>query len=249
MICTSCVATFFQDPMKMGIAIAAILLSLLFFYFSRNADTAKKKIRFLYTHIFLLIFPFIFYIFFSGCSTILKSCHQIAPTIGIIFISIIGALALVALLGPYLFIRRNLKSSYQIKDGFLHHTVKKYAKKLDIKRPQIHILDTAKPVAFSLSAIKNKIFISIGLMELLSKKELEAVALHELGHIKHKSSSIKFWSFFAIMLHPLQSFETMHNNIDEEERKADQIVLRFHNSATFLNTAKQKVNSYYSTQT
>lgn len=156
MICTSCVATFFQDPVKMGIAIAAIILSLLFFYLSRNANTAKKKIRFLYGHIFLLIFPFIFYIFFSGCSTILKSCHQIAPTIGIIFISILAALALVSLLGPYLFIKRNLKSSYQIKDGFLHHTVKKYAKKLDIRKPTIHVIDTAKPIAFSLSAFKKK---------------------------------------------------------------------------------------------
>lgn len=83
-------------------------------------------------------------------------------------------------------------------------------------------------------------------MELLSKKELEAVALHELGHIKNKSSSIKFWSFFAIMLHPLQSFETIHRNIDEEELKADQVVLEFQNTNCFLNTAKSKINSYVS---
>ena len=41
------------------------------------------------------------------------------------------------------------------------------------------------------------------------------VLLHELGHIKHRASTTKFWMLFARFVSPLAAFS--HHNLDEEE--------------------------------
>ena len=246
MICTSCTLTFLQDPIRMSIVIVSFLLAMFFFFMSRKNFEAKKKLGLIYLHIFFLIFPFVFYIFFNGCTAFLNSCHQLAPMILVVIVSFASSMAFVALLGPVLFIKRHMKKSHFVKDGFIFNKVRIYSEKLNISKPKVYLVDIAKPIAFSISTFKSKIFISIGLLDLLNKKEIEAVLLHELGHVKNNSSAVKFWSIFARYLTPLANFDTLHNYINEEELKADEVVLKFQQSSKFLDSAKRKINNFIS---
>lgn len=105
-------------------------------------------------------------------------------------------------------------------------------------KSRIYLLDTAKPIAFS---TRKNIFVSVGMHELLSSKELEAVLLHELGHIKNNSSAAKLsWllSRFTIARFSFQK------KLEENESKADDYAIKMQGSERFLNSAKRKVEGW-----
>ena len=182
--------------------------------------------------------------FFSGCSALMKMCQEIAPMFTMILGSVFLTFIIVSLIGPTLFIKKYIKKSNNLHDTFISKTVREYARRMNLKIPAVHIINTAKPVAFSLSALKKKIFISMGMMELLNKKELEAVVLHELGHIKHKSSTVKFWTLYAKYLSPFAAFS--HTSLDQEELDADAVAIQFQQTNKFVRSAKQKLQNFES---
>jgi beta-lactamase regulating signal transducer with metallopeptidase domain len=117
------------------------------------------------------------------------------------------------------------------------------AKRLGIKSPKIYLVDKAEPVAFSFSNISPRIFITVGLTELLKPKELQAVLLHELGHIKHKSSFLKFTSALLRLFMPLSSFHSLHPELQREEKEADKVAVSIQGTDRYLLSAKEKINS------
>lgn len=241
MVCNECVIAFFYNPFKLGVVITSFLLALLSFIFIRRKGIElKKKIFLIYAHIFFLVFPFIFYLFFRGCQVYFYSCGMIKPTMIMLILTFFSAGIIGLIAAPFIFLRKYSRGSLKIKDSFVTKFINKYSKKLNISCPEIYVMDIAKPIAFSFSFIKKRIFVSIGMFDILSKKELNAVLLHELAHIKNRSSLFKFSTFF-MKLSPLAMFNSFNKELDEEEVKADNVVFRFQRTNKYLVSAKEKI--------
>ena len=78
----------------------------------------------------------------------------------------------------------------------------------------------------------------------LSKKELESVILHEIYHVKNSSSLFKFSTFF-IRLSPLATFTSFIEDLNKEEKDADNFAIKFQNTSKYLNSSKLKIHKYY----
>ena len=74
----------------------------------------------------------------------------------------------------------------------LHAMVERLAKKSGIPKPKIGISKLQIPNAFAFGRWKSdgRICFTQGILDLLSKKELEAVAGHELSHLKHSDVAV-----------------------------------------------------------
>ncbi|MBI4095304.1 MAG: M48 family metalloprotease [DPANN group archaeon] len=74
----------------------------------------------------------------------------------------------------------------------LHAMVERLAKKSGIPKPRIGISRLGIPNAFAFGrwASDGRICFTQGILDLLSKKELEAVAGHELSHLKHRDVAV-----------------------------------------------------------
>ncbi len=70
----------------------------------------------------------------------------------------------------------------------LHGMVEKYAKKANIKKPKVYLVNDPTPNAFAFGRTRSSAGIAVhtGLMHILNKDELEGVIAHEIGHIKHR---------------------------------------------------------------
>ena len=70
----------------------------------------------------------------------------------------------------------------------LHNIVEKLAKKSGIPKPKVGISPTTVPNAFAFGRWMSdgRVCVKKGILDLLSKKELEAVLGHELCHLKHR---------------------------------------------------------------
>lgn len=68
---------------------------------------------------------------------------------------------------------------------WLYSTVESQAQRAGLKTPEVCIYDSPEPNAFATGAFKNSalVAVSTGLLDRLSKEEVEAVLGHEIGHI------------------------------------------------------------------
>jgi len=98
--------------------------------------------------------------------------------------------------------------SNEINNSKQNKFLKKWTTYLGISQPSLYSLNEATPIAYSITNIKPAIFLSVGICELLNKKEMQAVLLHELYHIKNKSSIWKFSLNQIKMFSPLSSFSS-----------------------------------------
>ena len=99
-----------------------------------------------------------------------------------------------------------------------------------------YLLDTAEPLAFS---TRNTIFISVGMMDLLTLHERKAVVLHELSHIEQRSSWIKFTTRLAQWTSPLAWFASPLNTRDEII--ADAYAAQMQGTSRFVRSARRKL--------
>jgi len=237
--------SFFTNPVKLTIFLASFMLALMVFVKIRKTENIKHKILLTYLHLFLLFFPLVFFAFNLSCDMGLLNGFIYHCGIALTKIAIYGITAsiiLVMVLGYFVIPGVYKKRSREIRGNAINTTIKKYAKKLKISLPRLYLLNLAKPVAFS---TKNMIFLSAGLTSLLTKKELEAVLLHELSHIKNRSSVLKL-SRLLLKFSPFSNFITLNKELSNEEIKADATVIRIQGTKKYLNSAKLKVSKYCS---
>ncbi len=246
MLCNDCALVFFQSPLKLGIVVLSVVVALVSLYFILRRDlSAGKKVLLVYVHVFALVFPFVFYGFFSGCQSFFSGCSRLLPTIYMLLLTgfvsaIIGSLA-----APLIFRHAKSKSAMKISKGHAAEFVREESKLLGIKAPGIYLVDSAKPIAFSFSNISPVIFISAGMLDLLERKEAEAVLLHELMHVKSGTSLLKFSAFFLKLFSPLSMFASFRHELNGEELKADRFAVLRQGTFRHLSSAKGKVNSYF----
>jgi len=86
------------------------------------------------------------------------------------------------------------------------------------------------------------VFVSVGMFDLFSKKELDAVLLHELYHVKARSSWSKFSAVFVKAFSPIAWFSS--SSVEKEERAADAFAVHLQKTSRHLKSAKQKLNSF-----
>jgi Zn-dependent protease with chaperone function len=99
-------------------------------------------------------------------------------------------------------------------------------------------VDTAKPYAF---ALKKDVFITVGMFDILTKKEQEAVLLHELGHVRQKTSLRKFTAAVMRLVSPVSAFYT-HKVLNAEERDADAFAASIQGTTRYVLSARAKLN-------
>lgn len=230
-----------MHPVLVGILVFSLLASVSFFILFRKTDRIKTKTIYLYAHIFFLFSPFIF-------STLLWKCGMpvFMCTPKIIIYGLSGGFTITTLASflsiPYLYPWAT--KSKEIKDDSLNKLLKKWTKHFRISQPTTYSFNEAAPIAYSITNVKPAIFMSVGLLETLNKKELEAVLLHELYHIKNKSSLWKFSLNQIKMFSPLSSLSSIRKSINNEEREADLFAIKVQGTNRFLRSAKNKINRF-----
>jgi len=227
------VVTFVTDPSKMLVVVISFLLAI-------SALLAWKKYNrpvLLYTHLLFMVSPLFYFALSINCSMslvqgLLAWCtalfakfmlYILPPLMGAVFI---GGVVFI----PKLY--RRMAKPFSLK-------IFKELCKLTGIRAELFLIDQAKPVAF---ASGKNVFISVGMFEALSRKELEAVLLHELHHVKARSSWNKFSTGFVKAFSPIAWFSP--SSVEQEEKSADAFAEKLQGTKKHLNSAQKKVDSF-----
>jgi len=229
-----------NTPHMLAIFIGSFFLALLFYILFRKTASVSRKVTYLYLHILFIFLPFISSALLWKCLMPVIAC---SPKM-VIYLASIGSggtLLLSFIILPYVY--NWTSNSKEIKEGDIKDFVREQSHAIGIREPKVYAVEDIKPCAYSITNIQPSVFVSVGLCELLDKKEMEAVLLHELYHVQQKTS---FWRFSINMLKifsPLSSFITTDEAMDKEEMEADQFAVSLQGTKKFLKSAKGKVNA------
>lgn len=238
---------FAASPFKVAIALLAISASVWAYYEMRKPHvTATQRAALTYGHLGLLFFPFFYFVFSMDCTSVGRYCASMG-FLETAALSLPGALVAGTIIG-FAFIPRLHTLPYElteITDGPLRSFTDEESEKLGMKPPQLFVKHEAEPFALSFNGFFSPtVILSVGLLNLLSKKEAEAVILHELAHVKNRSSDYKSSAFLAKLLSPLPYGKAFATAVDEEERKADNHAAQKQGTAEHLESARKKVSFF-----
>lgn len=240
-----CLSEFLLDPSRLSITLISISLAVVIFLVLKKINfSTRSRIFLVYGHLTFLFFPVILYSTHIGCGMLCMPCHNnlfhlvsyALPTT-LIASTLTGFVAIPLI---YKFSSKKI----MIESEWISNFIRKYSKKMNIKTPMLYAIDDAKPFAFSFRSFISTIFMSIGLMEILNKEEIKAVLLHEMSHIKQKSSILKFSGHILRFFSPLSLLAGFHNESSLEEKKADDFVVKMQGTGKYLLSAKKKLNEY-----
>jgi heat shock protein HtpX len=80
----------------------------------------------------------------------------------------------------------------------LRESVRRLAGRAGIASPEVWLIDSGLPSAFSVQANhRNSVAVSVGLLESLDDKEIEACIAHEISHFKNNDFTIRFLATLA----------------------------------------------------
>lgn len=240
-----CGIGFEVEAAKLLIASVSLASSVIFLVLLKKLSfSSKGKIALIYSHLLTLLFPLIFLTTSNACAMSCATCYTNIYTL--VSIAIPSTLLISTIAGffliPAVFVYSNRKS--EIVSGKIHSFVKSNSRKIKIKQPKIYIVNKANPVAFSFRNFKSAIFISVGLFEILKLKEVQAVILHELAHIKQKSSALKMSTFLLRIFSPFSLILKFHHNNKLEEEKADKLAIKIQKTDRYIKSARKKILDY-----
>ncbi|MEK6887623.1 MAG: M48 family metalloprotease [Candidatus Aenigmatarchaeota archaeon] len=237
-----CFVGFVVNIDKVALAVISLSLAVFFLLAVKNFKlSTKTKVGLIYGHLILLFFPFVLFTTDFACGAMCMSCQN--NTMALVSYSLPTALVLGTIAGfvviPAFY---TFSSRRHTRNKEIMAFVRKYSSVLKIRMPKIYIVDKAKPIAFSFKSFRSAIFVSVGMLDILSKKEIQAVLLHELAHIKQRSSVLKFSSFLMNVLSPLSLLARFHHDTSKEEREADKFAIRVQRTSKYINSAKKKIS-------
>ena len=249
-MCTECTLAFFLSPLKAGIVALSFTIAIAALVALRRLKAAgtRQRLTLLYVHVFAFVFPFLFYAFFRGCNSYLSGCDHakaIAIMLGLTAaISTVFAMAL----APFILVKGYAKKSVLISSThWAAQFVNLQSSNLMLRAPMVFVVASAAPVAFSFSFLQPRIFLSVGLFEILGRKEIEAIILHELAHVKSRATYIKLSAHWARLLSPFSVLADFlgPGSAGVEEASADSFAAAAQGTSLFLNSAKRKITQYY----
>jgi len=207
-------------------------LSVLSMYFVATKGSVRSRIRWSYPFVFGILFAISYF-------TLTMACHEAQPFCSdhAVLYSIPAAIIGSLIFGYIVMPRIYLAWSRAALSGSL-------AKLLPSEVP-VYVADSGKPFAYSYGGFRKWIVISQGMIEVLTKKELQAVLLHEYGHLQGNSSLYKStqWVYSKIPL--LHAFLDGRKLEDEEEIRADAFAARTQGTAKYLDSAKRKLEGCF----
>lgn len=222
-----------------SISIAIIILLAL----KKSSLSTKSKLFLIYSHLVFLFFPLVLFTTNFACGALCMSCYN--KTLNLIFYALPSTLMLSTIAGfviiPSFYLLSNKRR--EIKDKGIRRFIAKHSCMLKIRTPNVYAINRAKPVAFSFRSYKSAIFLSIGLLDIMKKKEVEAIILHELAHIKQKASALKL-SAYLMKFSPLSTMARFHHDSTEEEAMADRLAVRMQGTKRHLKSAKRKMDRF-----
>lgn len=240
-----CFAGFVIDADKMLLIAGSVLLAVITLLILKKFTlSTKAKVGLIYGHLILAFFPFVVLTTNAACGIACMPCaSNLASLVALAFpttllFSTIAAFFVIP--GFYMFFSRKSET----ENIYIIKFVRFYSRKLKIKNPKTYIIDNANPVAFSFKSFKSMVFLSAGLMDLLNKRELEAVILHELGHLKRKASVLTMSFSLFRMFSPFSLLARFHHDSDEEELYADKFATKLQKTDRYLKSAKRKIDEF-----
>ncbi len=249
-MCTECNLAFFLSPLKAGIVALSFTIALASLVALRRWKKAstKQRLSLLYVHVFAFVFPVFFFLFFRGCQSYFSGCDQAKAIAAMLGLTAFIATILAFALAPFIFVKRYLRKSVLMKGNHWAGFVKRHSEKLVLREPKLFVIDSAAPVAFSFSFMQPRIFLTVGLFELLGKKQIEAIILHELAHIKSRATFVKLSAHMARLLSPFSAMANFlgGSSVSDEETAADSFAAETQGTFSHLDSAKRKIVRYYS---
>ena len=223
------------NPLKISVAAAGWSAAAAVLLWARRTVNPNRKLRLLGLHLALVFFPLVFAALTWECGMLMAEC---LPMASILLLPLAFALLFTAgysvLPRTYRWVHRH----HRIDDPELTRFVRENAMRLGIRTPDLYYLDTARPTAHTFTGARPFIFVSVGLLDLLDRKETEAVLLHELGHIRDRSSLRTFVSRLLPWTAPALAFG---DETDPEEERADRIAAELQGTGSHIESAKSKV--------
>ncbi len=233
MVILESVATFVTDPAKMLI----VVVSFLFAISTLLAWKKYSKPALLYAHLIFVLSPIFYFALSINCSlSVIRGLLSWCTALFAKFIIYIlpPLMAFVFVSGIFIIPKLYKRRGKQLHFGWFSELCSKAG-----VSARLYLLDKAKPEAFALG---ESIFVSVGMFEILSREELEAVLLHELHHVKSNSSWNKFSAVFVRLFSPIAWFSS--DSVEEDELAADEFACRFQKSNIHLKSAKRKVELF-----
>lgn len=240
-----CFAGFIITIEKLVLILGSLIFSVVILIFLKKIKSSTKtKISLIYGHLIFLLFPFFVLTTDVACGAMCMPCFNnignlivYALPITILFSTIAGFIIIPML---YTFSRRMIR----MENLNIINFVKKYSRKFDLKTPKLYIINNAKPIAFSFRSLKSAIFLSAGLIDIFNRKEIEAVLLHELYHLKKRDSLLKISFSLLRLFSPISILARFHHDSNKEEERADSFAIRTQKTDKYIKSAKKKINEF-----
>ncbi len=237
-----------MSPLKSGIVALSFVIAIAALVMLRRMKTAdtRKRLTLLYVHVFTFVFPFLFFIFFRGCQSYFSGCDRVNAILTMLGLTAAISTVIALAIAPVVFVKRHARKSLPLQGSYWDRFAKRHAEALAIKRPKLYALNAAAPVAFSFSLLTPRIFLSAGLFDILGRREIEAILLHELAHIKSRASLFKLSAHVARLLSPMAVLANFIGSSDSDEFYADEYAAKVQGTSRYLDSAKGKIASYVS---
>ncbi|MFY4813600.1 M48 family metallopeptidase [Haloarcula sp. AONF1] len=126
---------------------------------------------------------FAFYVFAGTALSVLLGL----PLVPVLLVGILVVPAIQYKLGKWLALRGAEDMPDDQRFGYVHQTVRRLCRDMNIEEPRLMVMDMGVPNAFAVGRKgAGVVVVSSELMQLLDDDELEGVIAHELAHIKNR---------------------------------------------------------------
>lgn len=195
---TNCIQACVTQPLALAIIIGTILFAVITFSLIKFVNTNRNmRLSLIYLHLTSFIFLTFTFIVAMACGMFLLNVF-----VAIVPIMLFIGMIVTYLIGPRIYLWSF--DAYKTKDTKLNSWVTTYSKSMNVRKPIIYVTDEIEFAAFSAYGIRPKMCISKTIMKILNAKEIKAIIIHELAHIKMKTQifniSIAFLKFFNAFL-------------------------------------------------
>ncbi|MBI4361323.1 M48 family metalloprotease [Candidatus Micrarchaeota archaeon] len=229
---------FFQDGTNVTLVAASLAFAVLLILSSRYLGfSARTRSILMHAHVALLLFPLVFFATTLTCKQAgLCEVGLTQTLLYVIPITLALGLAFGLLVVPMLHRWRA-----QPEAGRWQRFIHRHAGELGMRKaPDVFIVDSGRPEAYSTGGLRPAIFITVGMSETLSERQMQAVLLHELAHIREGSYVLKPITRLLQSVYP-EPIVAPAAMTQEEERKADAYATWVQKTNVHLNRAKRKL--------
>ncbi|MDO8339718.1 MAG: M48 family metalloprotease [Candidatus Burarchaeum sp.] len=237
-----CVGLFMADPVKVGVALLSLFLAFSAYLLLANVKQGRARALLIYAHLFFLVLPLSLVLLTMACQLPYFNCdgtrlYGAAIPLSMAGTMLVGLVSLPWLYGRSLGARRAGAELQFIVDALAAGT--------GMKAPSAYVFDDASPKAFTFSGLRgSRIFLSAGMLEIFTKKELEAVLLHELSHIRSGGALFKLSSSLSRIFSPIALLMPSVGAFEDEEQRADEFAVEKQGTERHLKAAKRKADSF-----